>query len=311
MYSWRAASVQLMNYSERFSERLSKRLNAALWRFLFGPVGRILPFRLCNVLARPLAWAFWLAGARRAVTLRNLELAMGHLSEDERRRIGRASYVNLFTVYLELLTLRHLDDDELRRRIRIRNVGLLDGIGPEGALLLSGHVGNWELLAFGTAAIAEIPFTIVAKDQRDYGQLTRMRTARGNRLIAMSSAARAATALLRQGGVVAMLADQAAADHDVRVDMFGLPTYTYAAPARLALRYRPKVIVGYAVRGQDGNYEVELREILHADLADSPEGIQAFTQRYADDLADVIRRHPEQWVWQHRKWKNTPGVRYE
>lgn len=301
----------LWHLSSCFSERLSKRLNAALWRFLFGPVGRLLPFRLCGVLARPLAWVFWLAGARRAVTLRNLKLAMGHLSEGEHRRIGRASYVNLFTVYLELLTLRHLSDKELRRRIRVENIELLQGIGSEGALLLSGHVGNWELLAFGTADIAGIPFTIVAKDQRDYGQLTRMRTARGNRLIEMSSAARAITALLRQGGVAAMLADQAAADHDVLVDMFGLPTYTYAAPARLALRYRPRVIVGYAVRGSDGNYQVELREISHTDLDDSPEGIQAFTQRYADDLADVIRRHPEQWVWQHRKWKNTPGVRYD
>jgi len=286
-------------------------LNAALWRLLFGPVGRILPFRFCGVIARLPAWGAWLLGIRREITLRNLDMALGNLPASERKRIARRSFINLFTVYLELLTLRHLGDDELHRRLRIVNIELLREIGEGGALLLSGHFGNWELLALGAAAIAGRPFSVIVKEQRDYGQLARMRTARGNTLIPTSRAAREATTLLRSGGIVALLSDQAAAEHDVLVDMFGLPTYTFAAPARLALRYRPRVIAGYAVRQPDGNYLVELREIPHDDLPDAPEGVRIFTQRYVDDLTAAIRRHPEQWVWQHRKWKHTPGVRYD
>lgn len=289
---------------------LGERLIAALWRFLFGPVGRILPFGACRRIAVPLSWPFWAIGVRRRVTLHNLALAFPDLSSSERRRIGRDSLGNLLTVFLEMLTISHLSDEQLRCAIRIENIELLQSIGGRGAILLSGHFGNWELLALGAAAISGVPFSIVVKEQRDHGQLERMRTARGNRLIPTRRAARESHALLRNGGVVAMLADQSAGDSDLCVEMFGISTYSYAAPARLVLRYRPRLIIGYAVRQVDGSYHVRLEEIAHHDLPDTPEGAQVLTQRYVSHLEAITRVHPEQWLWQHRKWKHTPGVRY-
>lgn len=276
---------------------------------MFGPVGRVLPFRACRPIAHVLGSILWAMGVRRAVALRNLAMAFPELSDRERRRIGRRSACNLLTVYLEMLTLRSMTITSLRRRLRVENLELLDGI-DSGALLLSGHYGNWELLAFATAAIANVPFTIVVKEQRDFGQLERMRTARGNRVIPTAQAARRASALLRDGGVVALLADQAAAEHEPVVDLFGLATHVYSAPARLALRYRPRVIVGFARRERDGTYRARLQEIPHDDLPDSVEGIHQLTQRYADVLENAVRECPDQWVWQHRRWKNTPGVTY-
>lgn len=262
------------------------------------------------MLALPLGSLAWALGLRRRVTLRNLELALPELSASCRRRIGREATVNLFTVYLEVPTLRHLSDAELRRVITIENMELLGSIGPEGAILLSGHFGNWELLAFGAAALSGVPFSIIVKEQRDHGELERMRTARGNGVIPTSRGAREASALLRRGGVVAMLADQSAPSDEVQVPMFGIPTYTYSAPARLALRFRPRVITGFAHRTARGTYCVRLATIEHDDLPDTPEGARELAARYVADLEAAIREHPEQWVWQHRKWKNTPGVTY-
>jgi Kdo2-lipid IVA lauroyltransferase/acyltransferase len=286
-------------------------LNAALWRFVFGPMGWMLPFSSARVFARPLAAILWWAGVRRAITEQNLRLAFPEWSEKERRRVARASFHNLFTVFLEFPLLRHLSDAGLRRRLKVENLDLLRSIGPEGALLLSAHFGNWELLALGASAISGVPFTIVVKEQRDYGQLQKMRASRGNRLIPTSRAARETSGILRSGGVIAMLADQSASGRDALVDMFGIPTYSFSAPARLALRYRPRIIAGFAVRGSDGGYTVRLEEIPHADLPDTEEGARLLTQRYIDRLEGAIREHPEQWVWQHRKWKSSPGVSYE
>jgi KDO2-lipid IV(A) lauroyltransferase len=294
----------------RSDATLGDRLAAALWRFLFGPVGRMLPFGFCRVVARPLGYIAWWLGVRRDVALRNLELAMPWLPAARRLRIGRESLTSLIAVYLEILTLRHLSDAELARVLTVENMDLLRTIGPKGAILLSAHYGNWELLAFGAAALAGVPFSIIVKEQRDYGQLERSRTARGNRLIPTSRGARGAAALMRSGGVVAMLADQAATDHDALVDMFGIPTYTFDSPARLALRFRPRVIAGFAARRPDGGYHVRLQEIPHDDLPDTAEGARELMSRYVGLLEQAVRDHPEQWVWQHRKWKNTPGVRY-
>lgn len=290
---------------------MTTRLRDGLLALLFGPVGRLVPFSACRRIARALAPLAWRAGFRRAITLRNLELAFPELSPSERERIGRESLASLATVFLEIITLRHLSERAIRRWLVVENVELLLRIGPRGALLLSGHVGNWELLAIGAAEISGVPFSVVVKEQRDGGQLTRTRSSRGNRMIPTGRGARETSMLLRSGGVVAMLADQAAPAEEHTPLLFGIPTHTYAAPARLALRFRPTVIVGFAVRERTGRYRVVLEELRHDDLPDTPEGAEAFTARYVAALERTVRAHPEQWVWQHRKWKNTPGVRYD
>jgi Kdo2-lipid IVA lauroyltransferase/acyltransferase len=282
----------------------------ALWRMMFGVVGKLLPFGACRHIARPAGLLAWGMGFRREVIRKNLALAFPEYSQVDRDRLGRESLVNVATVGLEILTLRHLSSQQLQSVISVEDIQLLQSLGDRGGLLLSGHVGNWELLAFGAAAVSGIPFSIIIKSQKDFGELIRMRTARGNKVIPTHRSAREAAALLARGGVVAMLADQAATTEDDMTMMFGIPTCTYSAPARLALRFRPRVIIGFAQRNGDGRYHVRLEELLHDDLPDNPEGSQAFTQRYVERLETAIRQHPEQWLWGHRKWKNTKGVDY-
>jgi KDO2-lipid IV(A) lauroyltransferase len=140
--------------------------------------------------------------------------------------------------------------------------------------------------------------------------MTQTRTARGNSVIPTHRAAREAAALLVRGGSVAMLADQSAVPEDDATTMFNIPTYTFSAPARLALRFRPRIVLGFALRSDDGCYHVRLEELVYDDLPDNAEGRRALSQRYVDRLESVIQQHPEQWLWGHKKWKNTPEIDY-
>jgi KDO2-lipid IV(A) lauroyltransferase len=196
----------------------------ALLAVLFGPVGRLLPFAWCGPIARVGAAVAWRAGFRRDVAMRNLTLAFPEMSDASRAAIARDSMRSLLTVFLELLTLRHLSRRGIRRWLVVENIELLRSIGPEGALLLSAHVGNWELLALGAAEIAGVPFAVVVKEQNDGRQLERMRTSRGNRLIPTGRGARETSVLVRSGGVVAMLGDQSAPEGEHDTEMFGIPT---------------------------------------------------------------------------------------
>ncbi|MBL7989059.1 MAG: lysophospholipid acyltransferase family protein [Chlorobi bacterium] len=283
-----------------------------IWRLLFRVVGRVVPFGAMRRLARPLAWCFYQLGLRRSVTLANLRLAFPGLAQPALNQLARRSFASTLTTLLELLPLRYLTNAQLSRVLKVNNLELLS---PEkngrGALLLSAHFGNWELLAFGTAAIAGMPFNIIVKPQRDAGETDQTRIARGNRVIPYERGALESARLLNNGGVVALLADQSATTSDHLTTMFGIPTWTFSTPARLALRFRPRVVVGFAVRQPDGSYQAELQELRHDDLPDTPEGAAQFTQRYVDCLQSAIRQHPEQWMWQHRKWKHTAGVKYE
>lgn len=283
-----------------------------LWRLLFGVVGRVVPFGAMRHIASPVAWCCYQAGVRRKVTLTNLRLAFPQLTETERTQLARRSFRSTLTTLLELLPLRYLSKTQLNRLLKVENLELLQREKRDhGALLLSAHFGNWELLAFGTAAIAGIPFNIIVKQQQDAGETNRTRTARGNRVIPYERGALEAARLLSDGGVVALLADQSATTNDHPTTMFSIPTWTFSTPARLALRFRPQVIVGFAIRQIDGSYLARLQELRHDDLPDTPEGAIQFTQRYVDCLEEAIRQHPEQWMWQHRKWKHTSGVSYE
>lgn len=299
---------RLTGAAQRFATGIQRRALGVL----FGPVGWLLPFGACRRIARPVGALAWRLGIRRSVTRRNLELAFPELSIAERERIGRASLVNLVTVFLELLTLRHLSDRALRRWFRMENGELLTSFAKDGkgGLLLSAHFGNWEILALGSAFLSGIPFSIVVKSQRDFGQIDRTRCSRGNSVIPTHRGARDSMAVLCGGGFVAMLADQAAVDRDDLVTMFGIPTYSFAAPARMALRTRPRIVVGFAERQKDGSYLARLEELRHDDLPEGPEGSRILTQRYVALLEREVRRHPEQWAWQHRKWKNSPGISY-
>lgn len=270
----------------------------------------MLPFAACRFVARPIAWGAWHLGIRRRITEVNLQLAFPAATAAVRERIGRESYNNLITVFLEILTLRHLGRKGIERIMSIENIELLRTIPPEGAILLSGHFGNWELLAIGAAAISGVPFSVVIKEQKDGGEMERTRRYLGNRLIPTGRGARESAALLKQGGVLAMLADQAAAVDDPRVQLLGISTPFYMSAARLALRFRTRIIVGYAERQSDGRYKVILEEIRHDDLPDTIEGARLLTERYARTLEAAIARHPEQWVWQHRRWKHLPDVEY-
>ena len=292
---------------------LLRQVVKSIWWFAFRVYGRCIPFRFIRYLAFPLFWFFRLIRLRTSVALTNLSLAFPELSESTRHHIAYDSLWNLVVVYLEVPRLGYMSEKELQRYFHISNLDLLTDsqIDTRGALLLSGHIGNWELLAIGAARIADRQFSIIVKDQDDFGELDRTRSKFGNLMIPLHRAALSASRTLSQGGVIAMLADQSAPSTELPVTLFGVETTGFSTPARLALRYRPKVIVGFAIRTSNGRYHVNLLELQHNDLEDTPEGIALFTKRYFDLLEQTIREYPSQWVWQHRRWKRSLGVTYD
>lgn len=194
-----------------------------------------------------------------------------------------------------------------------------------GCLFLSGHFGNWELIAYAVKVRTHLPISVIVKPQANYvvdKHLNRVRTSSGNKLISMYQAARALIGIARNGEVLALLADQSATqDKDIYVDFFGKKAATYKVVAELALHYNIPIIMGFAIRQPDGHYKAELTEIDFSDLilatgkqldtaAESvknrkTESIHELTQRHVQSLEEVIRRYPGQWAWMHRRWKHS------
>jgi KDO2-lipid IV(A) lauroyltransferase len=254
----------------------------------------------------------WLSPSRARITLDNLSRAYPDAPASWLRSVQRGAYHNLGVTLLEILIFPHLTPGETRAMVEFRNLHLIEEAYQEkqGIVLISGHYGNWELVAFALPLVVDLPISVIVTEQANKHVDTLLhwyRSRTGNSLIPMDKAARQIIACLKRGEAVAMLADQAATpETDVFVPFFGHLACTYEAPAALTLRYNAPMIVGFAERKDDGRYIVELQRIRHDDLKFDKEGLYRLTLRHVAALEEAVRRRPGLWAWQHKRWKHTP-----
>ncbi|GAB1430559.1 lysophospholipid acyltransferase family protein [Ignavibacteria bacterium] len=258
-----------------------------------------------------------LADRRRyAITVENLDKAFPEKLMSWKHSTARAAYTNLGLVFTEIAAFPKISDDEIKQSVEYENIELLREkyLENRGLILLSGHFGNWEWLAYSAGLFADIPITIVVKPQRNRRiteLLNNNRRRAGNNVVQFDKAAKTIISTLKNGGAIALLADQAAdAERDVFIDFFGRPAAVYEAPAALALRLNVPIIMGFAVRQSNSKYRVRLMEIPHKDLQYSPEDVAELTRRHTAALETAIREHPELWAWQHKRWKYKPKQNY-
>ena len=280
-----------------------------------GKISSKLSIRGRNRLGKLLGDILRNADRKRCIITRdNLKAAFPGESNQWIEQIVIGSYRNLGITLAELLAFESLSENDFYHYIKYENIELIHNAynRGRGVLLMSGHFGNWELIAYTAGLFTKIPILIVVKPQSNELAdefLNKYRTQGGNSVISMYNAAIRMVKTLRSGGIIALLADQSATmDKDIFVDFFGRAAATFEAPADLALRLNIPIIMGFAVRQEDCTYKVKLTEIFHDDLEFNKEGIIELTRRHVKALEDAISEHPDHWAWQHRRWKHQPPV---
>jgi len=129
----------------------------------------------------------------------------------------------------------------------------------------------------------------------------------GNRIVPMANAARTIFDAIRKKEVIALIVDQSADwEKDIFIDFFGRPAATYEAPAKLSYKFDVPILIGFAVRQPDFTYFVDIIELDRSGLDRSDNPVEELTKRHVKILEDAIRKNPELWAWQHKRWKHTP-----
>ncbi len=274
----------------------------ALW---FGLLPRRAALAYGRTLGR-LAWRFSSRDRRRS--LDHLALALPEVPEPERRRIGRAAFLQAGMNLAELLHFLKRDREEILRHLAVQGREELEAARAAGrpVLILTGHCGNWELI--GTVlADSGFPPAAVARpldDQAVQKILVDLRAHFGTTTIARGTpgAARQLLGTLRSGGALAMLIDQDTKVDGVWVPFFGRPAFTPVGAAEIALRQKARVIPSFIERLPDGDHLVTFHPAL--DLPDDP---REATAVMTAAIEQQIRRRPEQWVWWHKRWRRQPA----
>lgn len=248
---------------------------------------------------------------RKQITYNNILKAFPNKKHFEIEIILKESYYNLGITLVELLYIKKLNNEELQNYIEYENIELINELlkKDKGLLLLSGHYGNWEYLAYSAGVFSGKPLNVIVKSQKNK-KLNRIlnsyREKSGNKLIPMNKAALEIVRIIKNKGMVALLADQAASKtKDIFVDFFGRPAITYEAPAKLALKFDIPIIMGFAERQNNNKYKVKLFEINFEDIKNKDNEVELLTKKHVELLEEQIRKNPNQWAWQHNRWKHS------
>jgi KDO2-lipid IV(A) lauroyltransferase len=283
---------------------------------LFASVARMLqlmPLGMVRWLARTLAAVIYtVLPVRKKLTLFQLRRAFPDKGESDIQQIARGSYVNLLTTIFELMWTPRLDERRLREVLRIHDAHVVKNAMRRGSgvIMMSGHFGNWEWLSIGASRLMGFSATVVVHPipNRAVDELVEgWRRVMGNRIVDMGLSLREIIRALRNREIVALLADQSGPSGALYVRFFDHFAATYEGPAAFALRTGAPIVMCFALRAADGNYDVVQEEVPTSDLRGlTDDNLKELTRRHVRALERMVRAHPDQWLWQHKRWKHAP-----
>lgn len=185
---------------------------------------------------------------------------------------------------------------------RVLDEALVEG---RGAIVISGHVGNWEILGQAIAA-AGYPIATIATpfyDPRVTRWLDQWRTQHGLKIIwREQNSGKEILRALRNNNLMAFLIDQSTRTTGDYVPFFGRPAFTPTTPAALALRTGAPVIFCWHHRRRK-SHQITIERVIYEPCGDHRRDVLALTALLTARLESVIRTVPEQWVWMHRRWR--------
>ncbi len=273
------------------------------------PLGLL--YRLAPVVAT-LAW--WMLWTQRRRTLAHLALALGEEKRAaQRRRIGRGVFLHLARALAEAL---HGEELVKRGGGQFDMIGMqhLDAPRREGRplMFMTAHLGNWELLP-PLAAREGIPLLAVARaliDPRLDLWVRGLRESAGAQVLYTRGAdTLKMVRALRKGAWLGILVDQNTRAAGIQAPFFGRPAHTPTGAVELALRTGSAVVPAFLWRVGYRRFAVELEAPLEFPAGDEAARIRWGVEEITKRIEAQIRRHPEQWVWMHRRWKDRSGRR--
>ena len=260
----------------------------------------------------------WLMGVvlrmRRRVVDENLLQAFPDAEPRWRRQVARSCYRHLIRESIATFRMVDVTRDEVLASVTPDEQQLAafkaDMAKGKGVVVVTGHLGNWEMGGAWLAA-GGLPLEAVVQVQRNRRfdeDLRNVRREVGLVTIPKQEAPRGVLRALRAGHAVALVADQNVTRGGIFVEFFGRLAATARGPAVFALRTGAPLWVGAAIRGKEGGtrYRICLEPIEFSATGDAETDIRRLTEAYTAVLESWIRADADQYFWHHKRWKTRP-----
>ncbi|HTZ60553.1 MAG TPA: lysophospholipid acyltransferase family protein [Acidobacteriaceae bacterium] len=257
--------------------------------------------------------AFWITPRLRRAGDLNLRLAFPEKTDAERQEILRKLYRNLGWLLAEFCQMPGYTPGRTHNFIRYEGLEhyLAARDQGKGVLVLTGHLGAWELSSFYHSLMG-YPMSIVIRrlDNPLVDNLVnQIRCLHGNQVLHKDDFARGLLASMRRGETVGILMDtNMTPPQGEFVDFFGHQACTGSGLARVARKTGAQVLPGFLL-WEETTQQYVLRFGAPLDLqatADVEADALTHTALFTKVIEGYVRQYPDQWLWVHRRWKTRP-----
>ncbi len=257
--------------------------------------------------------SFKLAGKSKKRIEQNLIKALGNeKSPEEIKRLTKDVFMHNFSAVADYIRLPLMTKDDINSIVKVEGIEHLEKAYAEGrgVIMLTAHLGNWELLGSWVAK-NDFPMAVIGARIRNphlEKLVINFRRRCGLKNIKRGHDTRDIIKALKQGLGTGMLIDQDTKVQGEFINFFGFPAHTATAPYRLAKKYNSPIIPVFIHLHEDYTYHIEFfKEVELHNSGNEPQDMLDTLQECSTIIENIIRKHPEQWSWIHRRWKTQPN----
>lgn len=249
---------------------------------------------------------YYVFGYRKKVVMANLNIVFPNRSEGEKKKIAKQFYRNLTDTIAEIIKLFSVNEQFLNKHVT-GDFEVINALYKEGrkCQVHLGHNFNWEMCNLGAALHIQHKFlgVYMPLENKAFDRLfKKLRTKYGTILVSAKNMR--SEMMLHRNDLygLGLVADQTPSWHgnSYWVQFFGIPTAFVRGPEKGAVSGNVPVVFGHITKKKRGYYHIHF-QLAEKEPASLPKG--ELTKRYARFLEEVISKHPEMWLWSHRRWK--------
>jgi KDO2-lipid IV(A) lauroyltransferase len=244
------------------------------------------------------------------IVKRNLKFIYPDWPRDRIRELSKDVFQNMAMTLFEICQMTCFSREDILRKVRIRGKdNLLNAMkSPKGLILISAHLGNWEMAHIFASCYLQTPLVLVARkiQPKALNQwVRRLRTRFGSVVLDKAGALRKMVRVLSHGALVGLLIDQGTSRSEgVEIVFFGRTVTATPAAALLARRYDSPVLPVFCIREGDGSLTFVVEPPLVVRKTKDMRGdVRVNTQIMNDAIEQAVKAYPDQWFWFHKRWK--------
>ena len=273
---------------------------------LFSFFVRLFPRKISNFFGMVLGQLIWLIiPIRKNVAKQNLKIAFPEKPENEINQIVRKCYQHFGMVLMDLFRTPNFKNKNIQNIVDIDSSDLELLTQESGGIIITGHIGNWELMLpiFG---INHIPLSVVVQFQRNKGAqkfFNEIRQFHGSNTILKGIESKVLLNEIQNGKYLGLASDQNAGKKGVMVPFFGKDTSIPKGAGVFKLKSKAPMFFCYCIADENRKYKLFVEKLGNEfEQIESKNKVEEICKLIASDLENIIRKYPEQYFWFHRKW---------